>query len=61
MRDISIKRATAKSEEANKEKQELMNDLREAFHELRAYREGKTTFQTWEEVRDELRKEGTCN
>ena len=57
MRDISIKSVTAKRMEDNKEKQELMNDLREAFHELKMYREGKTTFQTWEEVKKELRKE----
>lgn len=36
------------------EKKEVMDDLREAFKELKLVKEGKAELQTWEEFKHEL-------
>lgn len=53
------KNLVARRQQVSKEKQELIDNLRESFHELKLYREGKIKFQTWEEVQKELRSDGT--
>lgn len=44
-----------KDEELTKaEKEEILDDLRDAFRELKMVKEGKMKLQTWEEFKHEL-------
>ena len=44
----------AQAEEEGMSKEEILSDLRQAFHEVKLYQEGKIQFRRAEELLDEL-------
>ena len=44
----------AQAEEEGMSKEEIQSDLRQAFHEVKLYQEGKIQFRRAEELLDEL-------